>query len=460
MLPFGTCPQEVAVKPQGTVGGQRVSSAQPESPSSEYHDTGLLERVLSRENMRAALLRVEKNKGAPGSDGLTVQNLRPYLKDHWESIRSAVLSETYKPMPVRRVEIPKPGGHGVRLLGIPSTTDRLLQQALLQVLTPIFDPTFSEASYGFRPGRRGHDAVRRARQYVREGWKWVVDIDVADFFNHVNHDILMSRMSRRVNDKRVLRLIRAYLESGVMLNGVVVTTEEGTPQGGPLSPLLANVLLDDLDKELEHRGHQFVRYADDCNVYVRSRKAGERVKQGITSFLKRRLKLTVNEEKSAVDRPQRRKFLGFSLLFDKDSRIRLAPPSLRRVKAKIKGLTSRRRSQSLEARLVRLNTYLRGWVHYFALAETPTPFKKLDEWIRRRLRLCLWKQWKRAYTRFKNLHALGLSEVDAWAGAGSKKGLWRIANSPPVKKALNNAYWRAQGLVSLFDEYQAIRQAW
>lgn len=414
--------------------------------------------MVGNANIAAALRRVEENKGAPGSDGMTVQNLRPYLREHWRELRSALLSGAYRPTPVRRVEIPKPGG-GVRLLGIPTVVDRFIQQSLLQILTPVFDPHFSSASHGFRPGRRGHDAVRKARQFVQEGWKVVVDLDLEKFFDRVNHDILMSRVARRVTDKRVLRLIRAYLESGVLLNGVVVATEEGTPQGGPLSPLLANVLLDDLDKELERRGHRFVRYADDCNVYVRTRRAGERVKAGITRFLAERLNLTVNEAKSAVDLPHRRKFLGFSMQLGKTVRVRLAPQSLQRCKAKVRELTSRNRSQSMETRISRLTSYLRGWLHYFALADTPTPFKVLDKWIRRRLRLCLWKQWKRAYTRFKNLRAHGLSEFEAWEGAGSKKGLWRLAGSPPVQKALSNAYWHGQGLVSLLDEYHRLRQA-
>jgi group II intron reverse transcriptase/maturase len=414
--------------------------------------------MVSNANVAAALRRVEENKGAPGSDGMTVQNLRPYLREHWRELRSALLSGNYRPTPVRRVEIPKPGG-GIRLLGIPTAVDRFIQQSLLQVLTPVFDAHFSPSSYGFRPGRRGHDAVRMARQFVQDGWKVVVDLDVEQFFDRVNHDILMARVARRVTDKRVLHLIRAYLKSGVLLNGVVVATDEGTPQGGPLSPLLANVLLDDLDKELERRGHKFVRYADDCNVYVRTRRAGERVKASVTKFLAERLRLTVNEGKSAVALPHRRKFLGFSMELGKRVRIRLAPQSVQRCQAKIRELTSRSRSQSMETRVSRLSSYLRGWLHYFALADTPTPFRRLDKWVRRRLRLCYWKQWKRARTRFKNLRALGLSEFEAWEGAGSKKGLWRLAGSPPLQKALSNAYLAGQGLVCLLDEYHRLRQA-
>ena len=298
-----------------------------------------------------------------------------------------------------------------------------------------------------------------ARRYVQEGYGWVVDMDLEKFFDRVNHDILMARVARKVQDKRVLRLIRRYLESGVLVNGVVMATEEGTPQGGPLSPLLATILLDDLDKELERRGHRFVRYADDCNIHVRSRRAGERVKASITAFLKERLRLTVNEAKSAVDRPWRRKFLGFSLLPGQAVRIRLAPQTLERVKDKIRQLTSRTRSQSMEERIRAINSYLGGWVSYFALAETPSPFKELDQWLRRRLRMCLWKQWKRTRTRVRELRALGLPERDVWEAAGSRKGYWRLAGSPPLQKALNIAYWDAQGLLRLSERYHAVRQA-
>jgi len=324
-----------------------------------------MEKVVARENMLRALRRVEQNRGAPGMDGVTTEQLRELLKAQWPATREALLGDAYRPKPVRRVEIPKPGG-GMRLLGIPTVMDRLVQQALLQVLTPIFDPRFSDSSYGFRPGRSAHDAVRRARQYVEEGYVWVVDIDVEKFFDRVNHDMLMARVARVVQDKRVLRLIRRYLQAGVMVNGVVMGTEEGTPQGGPLSPLLANIMLHDLDKELEARGHRFVRYADDCNIYVRTSRAGERVMAGVVEFLQERLKLKVNEHKSAVDRPEHRKFLGFSYYKVKGQvRIRLSSQTRQRFRARVRNLTRRNRSEKLEERVKRLSAYLVGWIGYF-----------------------------------------------------------------------------------------------
>jgi len=447
------------VKPEGPVGGLRDVAAQDEAVIRKSTVNDLMEQVVAHDNMQAALRRVEQNKGAAGIDRMTVKNLRPYLKTHWAKLKQSLLTGTYKPKPVRRVEIPKPAG-GVRLLGIPTVVDRLIQQALLQVLTPLFDPHFSEASFGFRPERRGHDAVRRARQFVRDGWDWVVDLDLEKFFDKVNHDILMSRVARKVTDKQVLGLIRRFLTSGIMLNGVMVASEEGTPQGGPLSPLLANILLDDLDKELEARGHRHVRYADDCNIYVRSRRAGERVRQAVTNYLKHRLKLTVNESKSAVDRPWKRKFLGFSVLPQRDKRIRLASQTKAKVKEKIRSLTQRSAAMSMTDRIEVLNQYLGGWLGYFALAETPSVFQELDEWLRRRLRMCQWKQWKRVRTRVRELRALGLKELDVWEAAGSRKKYWRIAHSPPLHKAMGIAYWQAHGLVSLADRYQGIRQAW
>ena len=417
-----------------------------------------MERVVARENMLAALRRVERNGGAPGVDGIPTERLRDQIRAEWSRLRGELLTGTYQPKPVRRVEIPKPGG-GTRLLGIPTVMDRLIQQALLQVLTPIFEPVFSDGSYGFRPGRRAHDAVKEARQYVADGYDWVVDIDLEQFFDRVNHDILMARVARRVKDKRVLRLIRRYLEAGVMVEGVVVATEEGTPQGGPISPLLANILLDDLDKELERRGHRFVRYGDDCNIYVKSKRAGERVMASVRRFLRERLRLRVNEAKSAVDRPWRRKFLGFSFYRNRGIRIRLAPQSIRRVKERLRELTRRNRSQSMKERIEHINAYLRGWVGYFALAEAPSIFREIEGWLMRRLRACLWTQWKRVRTRIRELRALNLPEWVVFQYANSRKGPWRMAHGP-MNRALGIAYWRDQGLLSLSECYNATREAW
>lgn len=416
-----------------------------------------MEQVVARENMLRALKRVEQNRGAPGIDGMTTAQLRELLKAQWPAVKEALVGDAYRPKPVRRVEIPKPGG-GVRLLGIPTVLDRLIQQALLQVLTPIFDPRFSDSSYGFRPGRRAHDAVRRARQYVEEGCAWVVDIDVEKFFDRVNHDMLMARVARVVQDKRVLRLIRRYLQSGVMVNGVVMETGEGTPQGGPLSPLLANIMLHDLDLELEQRGHRFVRYADDCNIYVRTPRAGERVMASVVEFLQKRLRLKVNEHKSAVDRPERRKFLGFSYYrFKGQVRIRLSNQTKQRLRAKVRGLTRRSRSENLQGRIQRLSAYLAGWLGYFSLADTPSVFDDLDGWIRRRLRACLWKQWKRGRTRLRELRRLPLPEWVARELASTRKGPWRLAKV--LSNGLGKAYWSDLGLVSLGERYARLRHA-
>ena len=416
----------------------------------------LWDRVWERQNLLAALERVERNGGAPGIDGKTVKELRPYLKEHWLEIREALDQQTYRPIPVRRVEIPKPDG-GVRLLGIPTVMDRFLQQAIAQALTPLFEPLFSTQSYGFRPGRNAHQAVKQAREYVQAGYEWVVDIDLEKFFDRVNHDMLMARVARVVKDKRLLKLIRAYLNSGVMVKGVVLDTAEGTPQGGPLSPLLSNIMLDDLDKELERRGHKFVRYADDCNIYVRTQRAGERVKESVKRFLEKKLKLKVNPKKSKVERASRVKFLGFSFYKRKGAvHIRVAKRSLERYRDKIRRLTKRTRSGKQEEVIEAINQYTMGWIAYYRLADTPSVFAGLDSWIRRRLRQMVWKRWKRGTTRYRKLVKLGVPRERAGLGAVGKSP-WHMSKTPVINEALSNAYWSNSGLKSIKDRYQELR---
>jgi RNA-directed DNA polymerase len=417
----------------------------------------MIQELLSRENLLSALKRVEANKGSHGVDGMSVKSLREHILQNWHQLGQAIEEGNYEPSPVRRVEIPKPDGKGVRLLGIPTVTDRFIQQAIAQVLNPVFDPQFSEHSYGFRPNRRGHDAVREAKQYMKEGYRWVIDLDLEKFFDRVNHDRLMAKLAEKVKDKMILKLIRKYLQSGVMINGVAMDTKEGAPQGGPLSPLLSNVVLDELDKELEKRGHLFVRYADDCNIYVKTRKAGERAKESITAFIENRLKLKVNQDKSAVDRPWKRKFLGFSFTWNKDPKVRIAPQSMKKVKAKIREITSRKKPLSMEQRIRELNQYLIGWGGYFSLADTPSVFHELDSWIRRRLRMCLWKQWKEPKTKVKRLISLGLPKDKAFEWGNTRKGYWRIAGSPILQRPLDNQYWKSIGFRSLTDRYIDLR---
>jgi RNA-directed DNA polymerase len=444
-----------AVKPRAPIDGRSRSAARSEVTTRAPFRVRL-EDALERTNLQRALRRVEQNAGAPGIDGITVDVLRPWLKENWPRLARSLLDGSYVPSPVRRVEIPKPAG-GLRPLGIPTAIDRFLQQALLQVLQPLFDAGFSASSYGFRPGRSAHQAVRAARRHVTTGFTIVVDLDIASFFDRVNHDVLMARLARRIKDPRILRLLRRYLEAGVMVEGVKVRSEVGTPQGGPLSPLLANVLLDDLDRELERRGHRFVRYADDCNIYVRSIRAGERIRAGIRGFLQQRLRLQVNEEKSAVDRATQRGFLGFRFLGGDEAKIRLDPESLRRVKAAMRRLTKRSESIAMTERIRRLNTYLMGWVQYFALADTPSVFENLDKWLRRRLRQCRWKEWKWGPTRKRQLLRLGSSQRSAHAGY-SRKGSWRIAGSGILQQAMPPAYWVELGLRSLRGRYVEIRR--
>jgi RNA-directed DNA polymerase len=422
-----------------------VAMRNPESPT---RTDSLMEEVCQRDNLWKALTRVRANKGAPGVDGMTVHELRKYLKRHWPKIREQLLTGTYRPQAVKRVEIPKPDG-GVRKLGIPTVLDRFIQQAVQQVLGPRWDRTFSEQSYGFRPGRSAHQAVAQAQAYIAEGYGFTVDMDLEKFFDRVNHDILMGRIAKRVEDKRMLKLIRAFLNAGVMENGLVSPSEEGTPQGGPLSPLLSNLLLDDLDKELERRGLRFVRYADDCNIYVRSRRAGERVMQSITRFLTDKLQLKVNELKSGVARPARRKFLGFSFTSGKQPKRRIAPKTLLRFKKRIRELTKRNRGVSLERMVQELRRYLIGWRGYFGFCQTPSVLRNLDSWLRRRLRCFQWKQWKRGKTRFAELRKRGVGKDLAAQTAGSSRGLWHISRSPALSFALPSAYFDSLGLPHL-----------
>jgi group II intron reverse transcriptase/maturase len=416
-----------------------------------------MEQVLTRENILEALSRVEWNKGSHGVDGMSVSELRPHMMEHWQEIREALLAGTYEPAPVRRVEIPKPNG-GKRKLGIPTVQDRFIQQALHQALTPIFDPEFSEFSYGFRPGKQAHQAVRQARSYIREGYGWVIDLDLEKFFDRVNHDKLMHLIGKKDRDGRILHLIRRYLQAGIMENGLVTANREGTPQGGPLSPLLSNIMLDQLDKELERRGIRFVRYADDCMIFVKSRKAGMRVMESITHFIEKKLGLKVNREKTAIDRPWRRDYLGFSFTPGKDVKIRIAKKSVKKFKQRVRELTCRSKSISMGHRIEKLNQYLMGWCGYFSLAETPSVFKALDGWIRRRLRMIVWKQWKRVRTRYRNLVRLGVHPEKAYIWANTRKSYWRISNSPILHKTLGNSYWNNQGLKSLYIKYGEKRQ--
>jgi RNA-directed DNA polymerase len=416
---------------------------------SQANNERFMEEVCERDNCLQALKRVKSNKGSAGIDGMTVEQLPSYLKEHWPTIREQLLNGAYKPQPVRRVAIPKPDG-GVRNLGIPTVLDRMIQQAIMQVLQGKWDAEFSQHSHGFRPGRSAHQAVEEAQQYVASGYRWVVDLDLEKFFDRVNHDRLMAAIARRNGDKRLLRVIRAFLTAGVMENGLVGPVDEGTPQGGPLSPLLSNLVLDELDKELERRNLRFVRYADDCNIYVRSLRAGERVKQNITRFIERRLKLKVNEAKSAVDRPARRKFLGFSLTSERKPRRRVAAKSVLRFKRKVREMTARSRSVSIDQVVKELTTYLRGWNGYFGRCETFKVQRELDKWIRQRLRTIIWKQWQRGASRYKRLRQHGVEENLAAQTAASPHGPWRLASSPAMTFAFPNSYFDSLGLPRLF----------
>ncbi len=418
-----------------------------------------MEAILSRENMMAAYRRVVANKGAPGIDKMSVEQLKPYLAEHWPRIREDLLADRYRPAPVRGVEIPKPGGKGMRQLGIPTVLDRLIQQAMHQVLMPIFDPDFSASSYGFRPGRSAHDAVLAARSYVAGGRRFVVDLDLEKFFDRVNHDVLMARVARKIGDKQVLRLIRRYLQAGLMTGGIVTARSEGTPQGGPLSPLMSNILLDDLDKELERRGHAFCRYADDCNVYVRSQHAGERVMASLTCFLTERLKLTVNGAKSAVDRPWRRIFLGYTMTAHKAPRLRIAASSVARFRGKLKAAFRAGRGRALGATIKDLTPVLRGWIAYFRLTDSKGILEDLDGWLRRRLRCILWRQWKKPATRATRLKQRGLTEQRARDSARNGHGPWWNAGASHMNDAFRKAFFEQLGLVSLQQELRRLNHA-
>src|SRR5438445_1717421 len=409
----------------------------------------LMEEVCERKNLKAALQRVKANKGSPGVDGLTVIGIKDYLKQHWPAIREQLLNGTYEPKPVRRVEIAKPDG-GVRKLGIPTVLDRFIQQAVMQVLQRRWDRTFSDYSYGFRPGRSAQQAVAQAQQYIAEGHGWCVDLDLEKFFDRVNHDKLMGQIAKRVEDKRLLKLIRAFLNAGVMENGLVSPSVDGTPQGGPLSPLLSNLLLDELDQELERRGHRFVRYADDCNIYVRSERAGQRVMESITRFIRQKLKLKVNEAKSAVARPQERRFLGFSFTAGSDIKRTIAPKSLERFKRRIRDITRRAKGVSIMTTMEELAPYMRGWRNYFGFCETPQVLIALTRWVRLRLRAALWRQWKTPRRRRAALIALRVSgELRNMAGSG--RGPWHLARSKALSVGLSNAHFKSLGLPSLIE---------
>jgi len=433
-----------------------MTSKNRKNAGSEYHN-GLLEEIISNENLNEAFKRVKKNKGSHGIDKMGVDELLPYLKRHGEELKQSIANGSYKPNPVRRVEIPKDNGK-TRPLGIPTVVDRVIQQAISQVLIPIFEKKFSKNNYGFRPNRNAHQAILKCKEYMDEGYRWAVDIDLEKYFDTVNHDKLIGLIYKEVKDIRVIGLIRKYLNAGVMEKGLTTITTEGVPQGGNLSPLLSNIMLHELDAELERRGLRFCRYADDCNVYVKSRKSAERVMKSITKFIEKDLKLKVNKEKSKVDRPWKLKYLGYTFYPKKgEMGIRVHPISIKKLKGKLKNLTGRSNAMSMEFRAMKLRQLMVGWVSYFKLADMRSTLKELDEWLRRRIRLCYWKQWKKIKTKYDNLVRLGAMNWKAWEHANTRKGYWRISNSPILATTLTNKYLREQGFITLTERYLQVR---
>ncbi len=451
----GANPDWSGRKPKGAGAG--AASVTGRKDNSAFETERLMEAIVSRGNMMAAYTRVMRNKGVPGVDDMPVTALKAYLHEQWPRIREELLAGSYCPQPVLKVEIPKPGG-GKRMLGIPTVLDRLIQQAVHQVLSPMFDPSFSESSYGFRPGRSAHQAVLAARRFVMNGRRWVVDLDMEKFFDRVNHDILMSLVKRKVRDQRVLKLIDSHLKAGMFEGGITSPRQEGTPQGGPLSPLLSNILLDELDKELEKRGHSFCRYADDCNIYVATKASGERVMASITRYLSQRLKLTVNLAKSAVDRPWRRAFLGYTMSWHPKARLKVGEQAVAKFKANLRKTCKYGRGWSMSKTIREANPKLRGWVNYFHLAGNTTIFEELDSWLRRKLRAILWRQWKRNYTRAKNLIKLRFSSDAAWRFVRIQRGPWATAGTFNMHRLLKNSYFDGLGLVSLQKQYQRLQR--
>jgi len=453
----GGYPCKDRVELKSSAGAQSISSmCQSKENNVSEHTDRLLEKILDRHNLNLAYKRVVANKGSHGVDGMSTDELLPYLKQNKDYIKQSILQGAYRPSPVRRVEIPKPDGR-TRLLGIPTVLDRFIQQAIAQILIPIFEEKFSGSSYGFRPGRSAKQAVAQSRKYIEDGYRWVVDIDLSDYFDTVNHDKLVRLVSQTVKDGRVISLIRKYLKSGVMTNGVVIESEQGTPQGGNLSPLLANIMLNELDKELGKRGLKFCRYADDVNIYVKSRKAGQRVMDSITGFIESKLKLKVNRQKSSVDRPWKLKFLGFSFYFKKEGvGLRVHPKSVAKFKQKVKEITARSNAMNMNLRMLKLKMLVTGWVNYFGIADMKNLASLLDEWIRRRIRMCYWKQWKKIKTKHDNLVKLGIDKFQAWEFANTRKGYWRLAGSPVLQATLTNDYLKKLGFQSVAERYSFV----